>query len=289
MWNPPLTTRRAARGARRSARRRSCSRELVARRRAHDLLHEVAQGRRAAQPARRDELRDADPELAELIVPYRAGYTPQQRRELEGRLMRGELRAVITTDALELGIDVGELDAAVVVTFPGTVASLRQMWGRAGRRGRGPGRVRRRRGRARPVLLPPPRGVPGAPGRGGDPRPREPADLRRAPAVRRPRGRAGRAGRGVPRAPLGGVRRRQRRASAPGASGSPPSGAHDFVLAACRAGDYPAAEVSLRSASPDSFAIVDVPSGELLGQTEAVRAHSTVHDGRDLSPPGPLL
>ena len=51
--------------------------------------------------------------------------------------MRGELRAVITTDALELGIDIGELDAAVVVTFPGTVASLRQMWGRAGRRGRG--------------------------------------------------------------------------------------------------------------------------------------------------------
>ena len=44
-------------------------------------------------------------------------------------------------------------------------------------------------------------------------------------------------------------------------------------------GSYPAAEVSLRSASPDSFAIVDVSSGELLGQTEAARAHSTVHDG----------
>ena len=52
--------------------------------------------------------------------------------------MTGELRAVITTDALELGIDIGELDAAVVVTFPGTVASLRQMWGRAGRRATGP-------------------------------------------------------------------------------------------------------------------------------------------------------
>jgi len=77
------------------------------------------------------------PELAKLVAPYRAGYTSQQRRDLEGRLVRGELRAVITTDALELGIDIGELDAAVVVTFPGTVASLRQMWGRAGRRGRG--------------------------------------------------------------------------------------------------------------------------------------------------------
>ena len=50
---------------------------------------------------------------------------------------RGDLLAVVTTDALELGIDIGALDAAVVVTFPGTVASLRQMWGRAGRRGRG--------------------------------------------------------------------------------------------------------------------------------------------------------
>src|SRR5205085_2885894 len=77
------------------------------------------------------------PELAERIAPYRAGYTPEQRRELERRLTSGELRAVITTDALELGIDIGRLDAALVLTFPGTVASLRQMWGRAGRRGRG--------------------------------------------------------------------------------------------------------------------------------------------------------
>ena len=44
---------------------------------------------------------------------------------------------MVATDALELGIDIGELDAAICVTFPGTVASLRQMWGRAGRRGRG--------------------------------------------------------------------------------------------------------------------------------------------------------
>ena len=48
--------------------------------------------------------------------------------------MAGDLRAVVATDALELGIDVGDLDAAICVTFPGTVASLRQMWGRAGRR-----------------------------------------------------------------------------------------------------------------------------------------------------------
>src|SRR3954468_1870401 len=83
------------------------------------------------------ELEEESPELAARIAPYRAGYTPQQRRELEAQLTNGDLLAVVTTDALELGIDIGALDAAVCVTFPGTVASLRQMWGRAGRRGRG--------------------------------------------------------------------------------------------------------------------------------------------------------
>jgi DEAD/DEAH box helicase domain-containing protein len=81
--------------------------------------------------------RRGEPKLAQRIAPYRAGYTPQQRRELEARLVSGELLGVVSTDALELGIDIGALDAAICVTFPGTVASLRQMWGRAGRRGRG--------------------------------------------------------------------------------------------------------------------------------------------------------
>ena len=85
--------------------------------------------------ARLEEL--GRPQLAERIAPYRAGYTPQQRREIEARLAAGELLAVVATDALELGIDIGELDAAICVTFPGTVASLRQMWGRAGRRTEG--------------------------------------------------------------------------------------------------------------------------------------------------------
>ena len=78
-----------------------------------------------------------DAELADRIAPYRAGYTPAQRQEIQRRLTEGELLGVVATDALELGIDIGQLDAAICVTFPGTVASLRQMWGRAGRRGRG--------------------------------------------------------------------------------------------------------------------------------------------------------
>ena len=76
-------------------------------------------------------------DLAARIAPYRAGYTPQQRREIEHRLVAGDLLGVVATDALELGIDIGELDASICVTFPGTVASLRQMWGRAGRRTEG--------------------------------------------------------------------------------------------------------------------------------------------------------
>ncbi|MEA2389578.1 MAG: box helicase protein, partial [Thermoleophilaceae bacterium] len=73
-------------------------------------------------------------DLADRIAPYRAGYTPSQRRDIERRLAEGDLLAVVATNALELGIDVGDLEAAICVTFPGTVASLRQMWGRAGRR-----------------------------------------------------------------------------------------------------------------------------------------------------------
>src|SRR5205814_10253855 len=77
------------------------------------------------------------PHLAGRLAPNRDGYTPAQRRELERRLVDGELLGVSATDALELGIDVGLFDCAIWVGFPGTVASLRQQWGRAGRRGHG--------------------------------------------------------------------------------------------------------------------------------------------------------
>jgi DEAD/DEAH box helicase domain-containing protein len=73
------------------------------------------------------------PALAPRIAPYRSGYLAEERREIERRLFAGELAGVISTNALELGIDVGSLDAAVIVGFPPTIASTWQQAGRAGR------------------------------------------------------------------------------------------------------------------------------------------------------------
>ncbi len=73
------------------------------------------------------------PDAADAVCAYRAGYLPAERREIEQRLFSGELRGVVATSALELGIDVGDLDACVLNGFPGTVASMWQQIGRAGR------------------------------------------------------------------------------------------------------------------------------------------------------------
>ena len=268
MWNPPLTDE--ALGTRASSLGEAA--EIVgelARRGARTIC--FIKSRKAVELVAR-MVGLANPKLADLVVPYRAGYTPQQRRELEGRLMRGELLAVITTDALELGIDIGALDAAVVVTFPGTVASLRQMWGRAGRRGRGlavyvagedaldqffcrhPDEFLERPVEAaildhenEPIhlahLLCAAHEGPLSATRRRDAR----AALGGARAGARGDGRADRARRHVPAAPPRGLSGRAR------------------VAALGLAG-------LIRRSS-------NVPSGELLGTVESARAHTTVHDG----------
>jgi DEAD/DEAH box helicase domain-containing protein len=270
MCNPPLLDERTGRRASSLGEAAGVFADLIGNgvrticfarsRRAAELIYRFA----------RDRLQDTG-DHADRVTPYRAGYTPQQRRDIEGRLASGELLGVVTTNALELGIDIGHLDAAMSVTFPGTVASLRQQWGRAGRTERG--------GLAMYVA-------------GDDAldqffcrhpdefldRPVEAAILDhtseiiymshlRAAAYEAPltAGDVETLGPGMPAAAdrlvtTGALRKRDGRWQLRGA-------------------DFPAGRLSLRSASTDSFAIVDAEDGELIGFVEAERAFSTVHPG----------
>jgi DEAD/DEAH box helicase domain-containing protein len=274
MWNPPVIEQR-------TQTRRSPVSEAA------DLLVELVtrgvrticfmRSRRGIELINRfasDELvKTGRGQLAERIAPYRAGYTPQQRREIESQLASGDLLAVAATDALELGIDVGELDAAICVNFPGTVASLRQMWGRAGRR---------RRGLAVYVA-------------GEDAldqffcrhpdefleRPVEAAILdHRSEQIQMQHLLAA-----AYEAPLGGVPEDDEilgEGWRDGAErlvtmGELRHGRGERYLT--RSGEFVAGRIALRSSSADSVAVVDSTSGEMIGNVEAERAFSTVHPG----------
>ena len=273
MWNPPIEDE--ALQTRRSVIAEAA--ELVARLVQGDArticFMKSRKGVELVAKLAADELERAGrPDLAAQVAAYRAGYTPQQRRELEARLVAGELRAVVTTDALELGIDIGALDAAVCVTFPGTVASLRQMWGRAGRRGRGLAVYIAGEDALDQFFCRHPDEFLGRPVEAAILHHENeqihlphllcaahegPIDPDRDAAILGPRVRAhceALAARGELVERRGTFRVRQ-------------------------AEDFPAARVSLRSASPDNVAVIDAGSGELLGTVELARACSTVHDG----------
>jgi DEAD/DEAH box helicase domain-containing protein len=197
------------------------------------------------------------------LSPYRAGYTAHERRTIERRLLEGDLLGVSATNALELGIDVGMLDAVISVGFPGTVASLRQQWGRAGRRGSGVAVLVASEDGLDQFFM------------------REPDKL---------------LGRRVEAAILdhanGRVLAGHVRAAAyeaPLAGGDPPeylaAAAADPELKETAAGfvwagrEHPAARIALRATDPDAFTIVDATTGDVLGLVERSRAYTTVHEG----------
>ena len=135
-WNPPLVDR--SKGARRSSntevsslfaglvRQGTRTLTFVRTRRLAELVYLYTKG----------QLEADDPDLSDRISPYRAGYMPEERRSIEEALFSGELLGVAATNALELGIDVGDVDATILAGYPGTIASAWQQAGRSGRRGK---------------------------------------------------------------------------------------------------------------------------------------------------------
>jgi len=130
-WNPPLVDETGT--ARRSSNSEATSlfAELI---RNHIRSLVFTRTRRLTELIylyTRDQLGDT---MGQLIKPYRAGYLPEDRRQIEHELFSGQLLGVVATTALELGIDIGDLEATVLVGYPGSISST---WQQAGRSGRG--------------------------------------------------------------------------------------------------------------------------------------------------------
>ncbi len=207
------------------------------------------------------------PELAPRIAPYRAGYTPEQRRTIERELSEGQLLGVVATSALELGVDSGLLYCAISVGFPGAISSLRQQWGRAGRRGLGLGMLVAGEDQLDQYLARNPQQLLDRPAEAAVSNPANPVVLEghlRCAAAELPLKAADAAHFGESGMQLA--------ATLPELIATPAGLAY-------RGSDHPAGRISLRSSSPDAFAVVESETGTLLGTVAGARADSTVHEG----------
>lgn len=216
------------------------------------------------------------PDFARRIAAYRAGYLAEDRRRLERQLDDGALLGVATTNALELGIDVGGLDAVVTAGFPGTVASFWQQAGRAGRRGQGSIVVLVARDEPMDTyLVHHPEALLGRPVERAVFNPRNPYVLRGhvyCAAVEKPLSEEDVAALGaaevVAELTADGLLRRRPRGWFP----TP-------LLDAPLTPDTAHAAVNLRGGSGEEVLIVDVSDGRLLGTVDAARAAAQVHPG----------
>jgi DEAD/DEAH box helicase domain-containing protein len=226
-----------------------------------------AKSRKAAELIHRMTADRVSPATAKRLAPYRAGYTPAQRRDIERRLVEGELLGVAATDALELGIDIGLLDCAISVGFPGTIASLRQQWGRAGRRGHGLAVLVASEDALDQYFM------------------REPEKLleRRVEAAildhANPRVLDGHVASAAFEAPVDDADRQTLGDEALERAPHVPDLQHTKHGWVWAGKDYPAARTPLRSASADAFTVIDGATGGVLGIVERERAYSTVHEG----------
>ncbi|MDX6524284.1 MAG: box helicase protein [Gaiellales bacterium] len=226
-------------------------------RRACELVHRYA----------RDGLLLNAPELAPRIAPYRAGYTPEQRRRIEQGLSSGDLLGVVATSALELGVDIGLLDCAISVGFPGAMSSLRQQWGRAGRKGLGLGMLVAGEDQLDQYLAQHPDELVARPAEAAVSNPANQAVL------------AGHLRCAAAELPLTEADREHFGAQGLELAERMPELVRTPAGLAYRGADHPAARISLRSSSPDSVAVVEQETGILLGTVDGARADSTVHEG----------
>jgi DEAD/DEAH box helicase domain-containing protein len=132
LWQPPLLDQRS--GARASVHRETAAVMAGLIGHGHTTLG-FARSRRGVEIVAADVRRRLPRPLERRVRAYRGGYLAEERRAIEDELFAGQLSGVVATSALELGIDVGGLDAVVIDGFPGTIASFWQQAGRAGRSG----------------------------------------------------------------------------------------------------------------------------------------------------------